>query len=803
MRTLLQDIRFGGRMLRKNPGFAFIIVLTLALAIAANTVIFSFTNLLVVRPLPIRDPAALGWIYTIDPQRGNDRGANSLPDFLDYRASVRSFQSLALSSQATLTMTGRGDAVRLTANRVTANLFDTWGIPVVSGRGFLPGEDAPGAMPVVVLSHKAWMRQFAGDRSIVSQTLMLNGQSHTVVGVLSPVIEFGNLSLIDVWVPLTLDPGAPRDRRIYRMTGRLAPGVSVAQADAEVREVSRRLERDHPQTNRGWVARVVTSRESMTSRDTPVILALLTTVVGFVLLIACANIANLVLARATGRRRELAIRTALGASRVRMVRQLLTESILLGIMGGAVGLALADLGLVAIKAAAFEPFFDLVNIDRNVLIFTGVLAFVTPLLFSVIPAIQSTRSDVNDALKEGTARAGGGASGRRSRAVLVVSQLSLAMALLIVSGLLIRSMIALAQAPLGFETRGLITLQLDIPDWRYRTDAAIREYYDRLLMRLAQIPGVTGAAAVDRRPVLSAEIVENLDIEGHAPAGPDDRPWSVIYTATDAFFSTTGIPLIAGRGFTSRDSADAMPVAIVNAHMARKYWGDPRRALGRHVTLAGTASGRRTLEVIGVVGDVKKPDLRGVNPQLYVHAAQAPKRAMGILIRAAEPDSVMPAVRSEVRAADADVPVYQLRTVDGQLNDELSSTRILIGMLVSFAVLALFIAAAGLYGVISYSVSQRVQEIGIRMALGAVPQDIRRLVARETAILVAIGAVLGIAGGAAIARAAASVLVSVSPSDPATYGTVAIVLTSIAILAAYAPVRRATRIDPLTALRTE
>ncbi len=803
MRTVLQDIRYGGRMVRKHPGFAFIIVLTLALAIGANTVIFSFTNVLIVKPLPIKDQDRLGWIFTIDPQRGGNRGRLSLPDYLDLRESLKSFTALAATSQPTVTMTGRGDAVRLTANRTTGNLFDIWGLTTVAGRGLSDADSMPGAPPVVVLSHHFWKRQFGSDPAIVGQALTLDGKPHAVVGVATPSIEFGGLSRIEVWVPAILDRSVARDRRIYGVLGRLAEGVTIEQADAELREAMKRLEREYPTTNQGWTARVAPTKEAIADADTWVILALLMTVVGFVLLIACANIANLVLARATGRRRELAVRAALGASRLRVVRQLLTESLIMGVLGGALGLSLAHFGLIVIRAAAYEPFFELVRIDRNVLLFTGALALVAPLLFSLIPAFHSTRPDVNEALKEGTARAGGGVSGRRSRSVLVVSQLTLAMALLIVSGLLIRTMVEFARTPFGFNPSGLLTLQTHIPEWRYRTDASTADYYTRLLSRISTLPGVQSVAAVDRLPVFGGESVATLEIDGYTPARPDDRPWAVTTTASEAFFATAEIPLLSGRGFTAQDSAEALPVAVINQQTARRYWTDPQRAIGARVVLAAPGAEKRILHIVGISGDVKKPDLTGVNPQIYVHALQSPQRSMALLVRAGDPDLLMTSVRAAVRGTDADVPVFEMRTMDQTFAEETSSGRILIGMFAAFALLALALAAAGLYGVISYSVSQRVQEIGIRMALGAVPRDIRRLVARETVKLVVIGSVLGLAGGAAIARAAASVLFNVSASDPPTYAAVAVSLITVAMLAAYAPVRRATRIDPLTALRAE
>lgn len=801
MRTLLQDLHYGVRIVRRQPGVSFIIVLTLALAIGANTVIFSFANILLLKPLPIRDQDTVAWIFMMDPQRGGTRGTMSIPDLLDYRESLRSFQSIAGTSPGSYTMTGRGDAVPLTASRVTANIMDVWGLSTVAGRGFLPGEDAPGAAKVVVLSHQFWQRQFGGDRSLVNQALTLNGQPHTVVGVLTPDVEIGNLSLIDVWTPATLDPTLPRDERKMRVSGRLAPGVVFEQADTEVREVSRRLERDHPRTNTGWTARLARTREAMTGTETWLVLSLLVLVVVFVLLIACANIANLVLARATGRRRELAVRAALGASRMRVVRQLLTESILLGLLGGTFGLAVAYAGLVLIRGAAYEPFFKLVVIDRNALLFTTLLSLASPLIFSLIPAFQASRTDVNETLKESTLRAGGGGRGRRSRSVLVVSQLALAMMLLIVAGLMVRTMIALSRTPLGFDPAGVLIARIQLPDWRYTTDAPVIAHVDRLLGRVAALQGVRNVAATDRLPVLGSEATQFASIEGYAAPRPEDRPWAVPVIVTDRFFATTGITIVAGRAFTAQDVAASEPVAVVNSEMARRYWGGPARAVGGRVTLE--REGGRPARVIGVSGSVKRADLRGSNPQIYLPFQQRPIRAMSLIIRAADAEALASAVRGEIRQLDADVAVHELRTLDDAFADELSSIRVLLGLFVAFAVLALLLAASGLYGVISYSVTQRFQEIGIRMALGAVPRDIGRLIIRQTLMLVAVGTAVGLAGGAAIARTTSSLLYDVSPNDPFTYVGVAVVLIAVAAAAVIVPVRRAVRVDPLHALRTE
>jgi putative ABC transport system permease protein len=801
MRTFLQDLHHGVRIARSQPGFSLTIILTLALAIGANTVIFSFTNILLLRPLPVRDQDTLGWIFMIDPQRGGDRGLMSLPDLLDYRTALTSFENVAATTPASYTLSGRGDAVALTGSRVTANLFETWGLQMAAGRPLSPGDDAPGAPDVVVLSHTFWQRQFNGDPGIVGQALTLNGRPYTVKGVVAPDIEIGTLSLIEVWTPLTLDPTAPRDVRDLRVSARLRPGAAFEQAAAEVRAVSQRLQQDHPKTNAGWVARLAETREAITGTNTWLVLGLLMLVVGFVLLIACANIANLVLARATGRRRELAVRAALGASRTRMIRQLLTESVMLGICGGTVGLAVAYGGLVLIKAAAYEPFFQLVVIDRSVMLFTAALSLVTPLIFSLLPALQSSRTDLNETLKDSGTRAGGGVRGRRSRAVLVVSQLSLAMMLLIVSGLLVRTMIAINRADLGINPEGVLTMRIDAPDWRYKTDAAVSDYSDRLIGRLRSLPGARTVAVVDRLPILGGEAISQLTVDGYVPPRPEDRPWAGQTIVSEQFFVAAGIPLVSGRAFAAGDAATTMPVAIVNEEMARRYWGEAGKAMGGRFQI--DRDGGQWIQVVGIAGDVRRPDLTGTNPQFYLSSRQRPTRAMAIMVRSGNPGGLASSVRAEMRALDRDVAVQSLRTMEEAFDDELSSSRILTWMFMAFAVLALVLAGSGLYGVISYSVSQRVQEIGIRMALGAVPGDIRRMVVTQTLVLVLVGTVLGLAGGAALARAAASLLYEVTPSDPATYIAVAVMLVLVAGASALAPVRRATRIDPLLALRAE
>jgi putative ABC transport system permease protein len=801
MRTLLQDLRYGARTARRQPAFSFVVVLTLALAIGANTVIFSFANILLIRPLPIGAAGTLGWVFLVDPHTRSNRGTLSIPEFLDYRTSLSSFDSLAASTRGNVTLTDRGDARRLTASRVTANLIDAWGLRLVQGRTFSNGADAPGAAGEVVLSHRFWQHDLAGDPSIVGQTLILDNRPATVVGILAPDIEIGNLSEIDVWTPLTLDAAAPREERTLRVSGRLKPGVTIAHASADAGREAQVLARQYPSHNDGWSARVAPTREAITGTDTWPIMTLLSLVVGFVLLLACANLANLVLSRASGRRRELALRSALGASRRRVVRQMLTENVIYGACGGALGLAVAYGGLALMRAVAYEPFFRMVRIDRNVLVFTSVLALVTPVLFALLPALQATRADVSDALKDG-GRTAGGVRASRSRAVLVVAQLSLAVMLLVLSTLLVQALVNIERAPLGFDTPRLLTARLDLPQWRYPTPAAQDEYREQLLSRLRATGSIENAAVTDRIPQLDGEPVTEVVIAGRVSPRPEDRPWAVVSTVSDAFFATAGIPMVAGRTFDAGDTPARPGVAIVNREMARRYWGSPERAIGAALSFGGD-SGSKTLQVVGVVADVLKADREGVNPQLYVDARQRPARAFALVARTADPVSAAPSIRAQVRSLDADVPLYEVRPLQQALDEDLSSSHILGSLFVSFALLALVLAASGLYAVVSYAAAQRVKEFGVRVALGASARDIARMMLTQTGRLVAIGLVLGLVGGRVLAMGATTLLYQVSPSDPATYAGVALGLAAIALLATYVPVRRATSIDPVTALRLE
>lgn len=804
--TLLQDLRYGIRALRRDLGFTAVVIVTLALAIGANTVIFSFTNVLLLRPLPIRDPDRVAWFFGIDPARGRTRADSSYPDYLDWRDGARSFESLAAMTQATYTMTGRGEPRRLRATRVTGNFFSTWGVRPVRGRFFGPPDDRPGAPRVAVLSHRFWKAQLGGAESTIGESLTLDGSPYTVVGVMMPEMEIGNISLIDVWVPLATDPAtARRDLRNLRVTGRLEPGVSLEAADAEVRAMTLRLQQQYPDSNKGWGVQVVSTKTAMVGEDSWLVLGLLIAVVVFVLLIACANLANLVLARQVARRRELAVRAALGASRRRLVWQLVMESGVLGIAGGALGLAVGEAGLRIIRAAAYEPFFQLVTIDRNVLLFGLGLSFVTPLLFSLLPALNSSRDDLTEALKEGGARTLGGRHVRRSRNGLVVAQVALAVVLLVLAGLVLRTMAAITAVDQGFDPRGLLTLHLDLPEWKYKDDGTVARFYREALDRIAALPAVRSAGAVRRLPIVEADATARFEIDGRPIAKAEDRPWAAGGFVSRDYFSTTGIPLVRGRAFAASDTTDAPRVAVISTEMARRYWTNADAAVGARIRLESPQGGLGpAVEIVGVVGNTANPDVeRAPDPTFYLPIEQAPQRALWIVARGDDPSALAAPVRTVIHSVDPDLAIYQMRPLTIAIEDELSSSQILMGLFVAFAILALLLAAAGLYGVVAYSVSQRLPEMGVRMALGALPGDIRRLVFGQSLKLAAIGLVAGLAGALATARIAAKVLFGVTPTDPLTYGTVLGLLMTVALAASYVPARRAARVDPAKSLRLE
>ncbi|HTK28418.1 MAG TPA: ABC transporter permease [Vicinamibacterales bacterium] len=803
---LLADARSGARSLARHPGYAAVVLATLALAIGANTIIFSFADLFLLRPLPVGDPARVVFLYSVDAARGVQRGRTSAADFLDWRTSATVFEDVAAFTQSGYTLTGDGEPLRITAMRATASLARVWDLRPIAGRTFARDEDRPGAERVALLSHRFWSSHFLGDPGVLGRSLMLSGEPYKVVGILGPAIEIGNLNAIDVWVPLTVDAsGARRDDRSLGVAALLKPGATIERANAELAAIAARLQRDHPDTNGTWSAHALKLREAIAGPDAWIILALLAVVVGFVLLIACANVANMTLARQTTREKEMAVRRALGASRTRLVSQLVVECAMLGAAGGALGLAVALGGIRLIQAYSNEPFFSLLTINGHLLAFVAGVSALAPVLFGVVPSLHASQGDAGDALKEGGRRVSGGVKGRRSRAALVVTQLALALMLLVVAGLVTRTVAAVERTPTGIDGAGVLTLQVQLDPPAYRDVRQAVDTGGRLRDRLAELPGVKAAAIATRLPLVESEPTRRFQIDGQPPARPDAMPWASAVSIASDYLRVFGVPLVAGRAFTEHDSGTAPNVGLVSREAARRDWPGAS-PLGAHVTLAGSpAADRVRLEIVGVVEDVKPSDMtEPAPPRLYRPLAQSPERALTFALRTDGPPAALaPAVRAAVRAIDRDLAVSQIRPFDDLLFDELRENRVLLGMFIAFAGVALLLSGAGLYGVTAYAVSQRTREIGIRMALGARRADVLSLVVGQNLRLMAAGGAVGILGGAALGRAMRSILYRVGAADPATFAAVAVLMLGVALAATLVPARRATGVDPSSCLRGE
>ncbi len=767
MRDLWGDLRFAIRMLVKTPAVAGVVIVTLALAIGSNTIVFSFANLLLIRPLPFHEIERVVAVFAVDPRRGNDRASVSLPDLIDWQSQARMVESLSAFESASYTLTGRGDPERVRAMLATADLFEAWGLSPVEGRLFAAHEDRPGADPVVVLSHRYWKEKFGSDRGVLGEALSLNSAPHTVVGVLTPEIEIGTLSLVDLWIPLALDPTQPRDRRTLEVTARLKAAATREQAAAEFRSLAERLEEAHPETNTGWQARVVPLTEAMVGRNTWLLLVLLGLSVAFVLLIACANVANVLLARASVRSREMAVRLAMGAGRFRLARQLGAESLLLGLLGGALGVLLAHTGLAAIRAVDAEPFFQMLTIDKNVLFFIALLSVMIPVFISLAPILEAARTDLRSALHEGRRGATGGPRVRRRRAALVVIQLSLATALLVVSGLVVRTVLAIERVELGFSPNGLLMARLELDAENYPEPARRRNFMEALLARLEGVPGVRHVAATDRLPLLDGEASLGLRVAGRPEPLPAETPWAIPFRVSPDYLRTMGIPLERGRLFAETDRENGALVALVNREMASRYWPDGESPLGSRVKLIEAASEGPWVEIVGIVGNVLGSDLDGpTKPQVYLPMLQHSERAMVVLLRTTgNTDDVVTRLRGEVSAFDRSLALFDVEMVTTALARVVAPTRITSGMFIGFASAALLLAATGLYGVMSYTVSVRMHEFGTRIALGARAADIRRLVLLHGVRLVLAGVGLGLLAGLGLAQMMKSVRRSGERSD--------------------------------------
>ena len=822
MQTLWQDMRYGARMMVKNPGFTLIAVVTLALGVGANSVIFSVVNALLLRPLPVEKPEQLAAVYTSD-FSSTQYGASSYPDYVDFRDRNQVFSGTVAYMPTAFSLNVDGTNERAFGEVVSGNYFSTLGVKPALGRGFLPEEDrTPGERAVVVIGHKLWQNRFGGDPAVVGRAIKLNGHPFTIVGV-APEKYSGLIRGIasDLWVPaMMIKQAAPsadylveRGDRGFLVMGRLKPGVTFYQAQADFRRIAEQLFKEWRQewTNVRNQSRVISLLPEGQARILPdlrtpvlIIMSLLMTVVGLVLLIACANVANMSLARATARRKEIAVRLSLGASRGRLIRQLITESLSLSLLGGVAGLLIGVWGtdlLMAFKPPAPVPIEIDLGADWRVLGFTFGLSLLTGVLFGLAPALAASRPDLVASLKDEA----GGATGRgRLRGALVIAQVALSLMLLICSGLFIRSLRNASSVDLGFDADNLLAMSMDLQLQGY-TEPAGRNFSRQLLDRVRALPGIVSASVTDELPLGSGSR-RAITIEGYT-AQPGESTEVNSSSVAPGYIETLGVPMLRGRAFNEQDREGSPGVVIVNEAFARRYWSG-QEPIGKRIQMGVARSGANDspyLEVVGVVKDGKYVTLdEEARPFFYLNLAQRYQSSPTLIVRTSgNPLDYLPAVRGEVAALDKNLPLYDVKTMRQHLGLALLPARLAGSVLGVFGVVALIMAAAGIYGVMAYSVAQRTREIGVRMALGASAGAVLRLMTRQGMKLTLAGMAIGLAASLALTRLMKSMLFGVSATDPLTFVVVPLLLIMVAMLAALIPARRAARVDPMVALRVE
>jgi putative ABC transport system permease protein len=802
METLLRDIRYGVRSLLKRPGFTAIALIALALGIGANTAIFSLVNAVLLRPLPYSDPAQLVMVWENHQGRGGpEREWLSPPDFEDWRSQNRVFTNLSAMNNWGPTLTGRNEPEPLVGAAVSHDMFALLGREPSMGRSFLAEEDQPGAANVVVLSNELWQRRFGSDREIIGKSISLNADSYTVVGVMPAGFKFPVIANTELWRPLrpTINPSCQRGCLVLRAIARLKSEASFEKARLEMSMIAQRLEGEYPESNSKVGATLVPLHEQLVGNMRRPLLVLLGAV-GFVLLMACANVANLTLARAAAREKEIAIRAAMGASRGRVVRQLLTESCLIALVGGALGLLLAVwlLRLFAGLAPPGAPGFDEIGIDRVVLGFTFGIAMLTGLIFGLVPAFHVSKPDLNNSLKEGKGGAGG-ADGGRVRSALVIAEIALALMLLIGGGLLMKSFLLLQRVDPGFNPDHLLTVRLFPNRTQYPETEQIRRFYGELLDRLKTLPGAQSVAAISTLPLSGNNTDTGFTIEGRPEPPANQGPVAWFSSVSPDYFRTMDMRLVKGRVFTDRDNEKSPLVVIISETMARRYWPD-EEPVGKRIGRAD-----RWREIVGVVKDVKHFGLDSdTPPSMYLPANQVPARGMTLVLKTAgDPMSIVPPLRTEIWSKDKNLAIAQVTTMNELMASSISQQRFILLLLGCFAALALVLAAIGTYGVMSYAVTQRTHEIGIRLALGARNLNVLWLVIKSGMTLAVIGAGIGLVGAFGLTRLMSSLLFSVTPTDSTTFIGVSLGLFVVALFACYLPARRATKVDPLIAIRYE
>jgi putative ABC transport system permease protein len=814
MGSLLQDFRHGVRVLLKTPGFTALALLTLALGIGANTAVFSVVNAVLLRPLAFENPQNVVAVWEQRPHENSLRGPVSALDFVDWRRMAKSFSSIALYDSGPYNLTVGADAERLPGARVSPGFLEALGVRPLLGRGFEAAEEQPGHNRALLITYGLWQRRFGGDRAIVGKSADINGEPFLIVGVLPKDFRFPFAAECDLLVPAVLGPNQLRFRGIhgYNGIGRLNTGVSLQQAQAEMALISKQLEQQHPDSNTGHAANLIPLREDLSGTIRPA-LAILLGAVSLVVLIACANVANLLLARASVRRREMAVRAALGCTRWRLARQSLVESALLGLAGAGAGILLAMWGLDLMRSEFFNRverigFFsqaglDNIAMDWRVLLFTLGSALATVLLFGVSPALANVGADLNDALRSG----GRGSTGERGnfRSWLIVGEVALSLLLLTGAGLMLKSFLALLDVNPGFRAERVITAGISLPASKYRTTELAAGFFDTLLDRALALPGVRSAALTDVLPLSGDDNRMGIQIPGR-PARPGEHQRMNPRLVSTEYLETMGIQLLEGRGFTASDAAGKRLVAILSETAARQYWPDGN-AVGQHFKFSRDDA--VPIEIVGIVADVHNRALdRDATTDAYLPYRENPylfaPTVMSLVLRTAKDESTLaPAIRRMVSSMDGSLAVSRIRPMEAYVEDSATPRRFNLILLATFAAIALVLAAAGLYGVMSYLVSQRIGEIGIRMALGARPGDVLGLVIGKAMTLAGAGVVLGLLASWTATRVMSSLLYGVQARDPVVFAAAPVILIAVAALASYIPARRASRVDPLVALRME
>ncbi|MCI0336773.1 MAG: ABC transporter permease [Acidobacteria bacterium] len=810
MQTIWQDIRYGLRMLMKRPGFTLIAVITLALGIGANTAIFSVIYAVMLRPLPYWESERLVMIWETD-NPGREPGSVAPANFLDWRAQSRTLEDMAASRHWGFNLTGRDRPEQLNGAVVSTNLFPVLGVKPILGRAFRPEEGQPGSSRVVILSEGLWQRRFGADPNIIGQELTLNAERFTVVGVMPEEVRYPEET--QLWVaPRRLVPDFPlnptadatqiRGHQYMRVIGRLQPGATLKEAQAEMDTIARRLAQQYAASNADAGVLLVPLRDQLFG-NLPQSLRILFGAVGFVLLIACANVANLLLARAAVRQKEMAIRAALGAGRIRLARQFLSESVLLALLGGCAGLLLALWGigpLAALGPQSLRAINDL-GVDGRILAFTLLVSVMTGIFFGLIPALQASKPDLNESLKETGRTAVGGLRRNRIHSLLVVSEIALSLVLLIGASLLIKSFWRLQQVNPGFNPERALTMNLSLPASSYPDKYQQASFFARVLQRIGALPAVESVGGISRLPLRGGNSSRSFTIEGRPPAARN--PVADFRVITPGYFRAMGIPLMKGRVFNEKDNQHSPGVAIVSEAMARRYWPN-EDVIGKRLTIS-LSDGDLPCEVIGLVGNVRHSGLEiEAAPEMYVSYLQSPWPSMTLVVRsAADAGTIMAAVREGIWAEDKNQPISSVTTMEQLITASTAARRFNMLLLALFAGVAVILAAVGIYGVMAYSVSLRRQEIGIRMALGARSRDVFKLVAGQGLRLTLTGVVIGLAVASVLTRLLSNLLYGVSATDPATFVAIALLLALISMLACYIPARRATKVDPMVALKYE